>query len=38
MKRILSRMAKKGEIEGVPGARFGGMAYQKKQKTKKTKE
>jgi ATP-dependent DNA helicase RecG len=32
MKRILSTMAKKGEIEGVPGARFGGMAYRKKEK------
>ncbi len=32
MKRILSGMAKKGEIEGVPGARFGGMQYQKKAK------
>lgn len=32
MKRILSKMAERGEIEGVPGARFGGMAYQKKQK------
>jgi ATP-dependent DNA helicase RecG len=36
MKRILSTMAKKGEIEGVPGARFGGMAYRKKQKRKKS--
>lgn len=34
MKRILSRMAKNGEIEGVPGARFGGMAYRKKEKDK----
>jgi ATP-dependent DNA helicase RecG len=34
MKRILSRMAKNGEIEGVPGARFGGMAYQMKRKPK----
>jgi ATP-dependent DNA helicase RecG len=33
MKRILSAMAKRGEIEGVPGARFGGMAYRKKQKS-----
>ena len=32
MKRILSRMAERGEIEGVPGKRFGGMAYRKKQK------
>lgn len=32
MKRILSTMADRGEIEGVPGARFGGMAYRKKQK------
>jgi ATP-dependent DNA helicase RecG len=32
MKRILSKMAEKGEIEGVPGARFGGMAYRKKHK------
>lgn len=33
MKRILSKMADRGELEGVPGARFGGMAYQKKRKT-----
>jgi ATP-dependent DNA helicase RecG len=33
MKRILSTMAERGEIEGVPGKRFGGMAYRKKQKT-----
>ncbi|MBV8799178.1 MAG: putative DNA binding domain-containing protein [Alphaproteobacteria bacterium] len=32
MKRILSTMADKGEIEGVPGAKFGGMKYRKKQK------
>jgi ATP-dependent DNA helicase RecG len=32
MKRILSTMAKRGEIEGVPGARFGGMIYRKKHK------
>lgn len=32
MKRILSTMAERGEIEGVPGKRFGGMAYRKKQK------
>jgi ATP-dependent DNA helicase RecG len=32
MKRILSKMAESGEIEGVPGARFGGMAYQKKKR------
>ena len=32
MKTILRRMAERGEIEGVPGKRFGGMAYQKKQK------
>ena len=32
MKRILSTMADKGEIEGVPGAQFGGMKYRKKQK------
>jgi ATP-dependent DNA helicase RecG len=32
MKRILSTMAEKGEIEGVPGAKFGGMKYRKKQK------
>jgi ATP-dependent DNA helicase RecG len=32
MKRILSKMADRGEIEGVPGARFGGMAYRKKPK------
>lgn len=38
MKRILSTMAKKGEIEGVPGARFGGMAYRKKVKKPKPKE
>ena len=29
MKCILSSMARKEMIEGVPGARFGGMAYQK---------
>jgi hypothetical protein len=33
MKRILSTMKKTGEIEGVPGARFGGMAYRKKEKS-----
>jgi ATP-dependent DNA helicase RecG len=38
MKRILSRMAKKGEIEGVPGARFGGMAYRKKHRPKKSND
>jgi len=32
MKTILRRMAERGEIEGVPGKRFGGMAYQKKPK------
>jgi ATP-dependent DNA helicase RecG len=32
MKRILSTMAERGEIEGVPGAQFGGMKYRKKQK------
>jgi ATP-dependent DNA helicase RecG len=32
MKRILSTMAQSGEIEPVPGTRFGGRAYQKKQK------
>lgn len=32
MKRILSKMAERGEIEGVPGARFGGMAYRKKRR------
>ncbi len=32
MKRILSTMAESGEIEGVPGAQFGGMKYRKKQK------
>ena len=32
MKRILSTMADKDEIEGVPGAQFGGMKYRKKQK------
>jgi hypothetical protein len=37
MKRILSTMAKKGEIEGVPGARFGGIAYRTAQKKKKSK-
>jgi len=31
MKRILSTMADKGLIEGVPGAQFGGMKYRKKQ-------
>jgi ATP-dependent DNA helicase RecG len=33
MKTILSKMAKSGQIEGVPGKKFGGMAYQKKQKS-----
>jgi hypothetical protein len=32
MKRILSIMANKGEIEGVPGAQFGGMKYRKRDK------
>jgi ATP-dependent DNA helicase RecG len=32
MKKILREMAKRGEIMGVPGARFGGMAYQKSKK------
>lgn len=32
MKRILSAMADRGEIEGVPGAQYGGMKYRKKQK------
>lgn len=32
MKRILRTMAQRTEIEPVPGARFGGMAYRKKQK------
>jgi ATP-dependent DNA helicase RecG len=32
MKRILRQMAERGEIEAVPGARFGGMSYQKKSK------
>jgi ATP-dependent DNA helicase RecG len=32
MKRILSTMADKDEIEGVPGAQYGGMKYQKKRK------
>jgi ATP-dependent DNA helicase RecG len=32
MKRILSTMADTGEIEGVPGAAFGGMKYRKKHK------
>ena len=36
MKRILSTMAESGEIEGVPGKRFGGMAYRKKLKTDTT--
>lgn len=35
MKRILSTMADKGEIEGVPGAQYGGMKYRLKQKEKK---
>jgi ATP-dependent DNA helicase RecG len=33
MKRILSTMADKGLIEGVPGAQFGGMKYRKKQQS-----
>jgi ATP-dependent DNA helicase RecG len=33
MKRILSTMAERGEIEGVPGAKMGGMKYRKKQKS-----
>jgi ATP-dependent DNA helicase RecG len=37
MKRILSSMAKSGEIEGVPGKQFGGMQYQKKTKPKPRK-
>ena len=37
MKRILREMAKKGEIEGVPGKRFGGMAYRMGPKAKKSK-
>ena len=32
MKRILSSMADKEEIEGVPGAQYGGMKYRRKQK------
>jgi ATP-dependent DNA helicase RecG len=32
IKRILRTMAERGEIEGVPGAQFGGMKYRKKQK------
>jgi ATP-dependent DNA helicase RecG len=32
MKRILSAMAIRDEIEGVPGAQFGGMKYQRKQR------
>ena len=32
MKRILSTMADRGEIEGVPGAQYGGMKYRKKRK------
>jgi ATP-dependent DNA helicase RecG len=32
MKRILSNMVKRGEIEAVPGAKFGGMKYRKKTK------
>jgi ATP-dependent DNA helicase RecG len=34
MKRILKAMADKGHIEGVPGKKMGGMAYQKKQGTR----
>ena len=30
MKRILRQMAERGEIDPVPGARFGGMSYQKR--------
>ena len=37
MKRILRTMAQRGEIEPVPGARFGGMAYRKRQKPHSTK-
>lgn len=33
MKRILSKMADSGEIERVPGTRFGGMTYRRKQKS-----
>lgn len=36
MKRLLRTMAESGEIEGVPGARYGGMAYRKKQKPEET--
>jgi ATP-dependent DNA helicase RecG len=32
MKRTLRQMAERGEIERVPGAQFGGMMYQKKNK------
>jgi ATP-dependent DNA helicase RecG len=32
MKRILSQMADRGEIQQVPGTAFGGTRYQKKQK------
>jgi hypothetical protein len=32
MKRILRQMAERGEMEAVPGARFGGMTYRKKSK------
>jgi len=32
MKRILRTMAESGEIEPVPGAKFGGMKYRKKRK------
>lgn len=32
MKRILSTMAGRGEIERVPGTQFGGMKYRRKQK------
>jgi ATP-dependent DNA helicase RecG len=32
MKRILSNMADRGEIEVVPGKKFGGTIYQKKEK------
>jgi ATP-dependent DNA helicase RecG len=32
MKRLLRKMAEGGEIEPVPGAQYGGMRYQKRQK------
>jgi ATP-dependent DNA helicase RecG len=32
MKRILSKMADHGEIEGVPGTQYGGQKYRRKEK------